>query len=291
MDAYDQARTDKEMLVRLTHPRIAGPAADPDMAETDRLAAEGEHLIIPVGMSADQLEIKRDGGHPVRVGAFRPYLATGVKTTIRSSDGEEFPGTCTGCDRLGRWEILLAAPGELCSWWPHEPHAGSRDGKPRQCPGLRAADYVPPGDGKRCQVDLIHEDKSAARCILPRTHLLDDSDHVDEHGHHAKVLVTQATLREVERVGREWPDGVRTCEELQRLEPGRPCTCGRCPKPAPPDLAGLAGAGPYLHGYMTGVAQELRALADWPPGSDVGGMLAGMAQDIETVLSRLREES
>jgi hypothetical protein len=38
---------------------------------------------------------------------------------------------------------------------------------------------------------------------------------------------------EIERVAREWPDGVHTCAELQRMEPGRrPCTCGSCPSSA-----------------------------------------------------------
>ena len=40
----------------------------------------------------------------------------------------------------------------------------------------------------------------------------------------------QTAVADVERVGREWPDGVHTCAELQEMEPGRrPCTCGRCP--------------------------------------------------------------
>jgi hypothetical protein len=50
-------------------------------------------------------------------------------------------------------------------------------------------------------------------------------------------LISAATLDEVGRVAREWPDGIHTCEELQAAEPGRrPCTCGRCPSaqvPAP----------------------------------------------------------
>jgi hypothetical protein len=42
-------------------------------------------------------------------------------------------------------------------------------------------------------------------------------------------VISQSTLDEVERVGREYPDGVHTCFELQQLEPDRrPCTCGRC---------------------------------------------------------------
>ncbi len=40
----------------------------------------------------------------------------------------------------------------------------------------------------------------------------------------------EASIAEIERIGREYPDGVHTCAELQKLEPGRrPCTCGRCP--------------------------------------------------------------
>jgi hypothetical protein len=48
------------------------------------------------------------------------------------------------------------------------------------------------------------------------------------------MKISQETIEEVARVGREWPDGIHTCEELQRLEPGRrPCTCGRCRKEPP----------------------------------------------------------
>lgn len=54
--------------------------------------------------------------------------------------------------------------------------------------------------GGRCQVHLIHEDKSESRCVLAKAHLLDDSDHQDEHGHHAPVLVHQSTIREVQAV-------------------------------------------------------------------------------------------
>jgi hypothetical protein len=40
----------------------------------------------------------------------------------------------------------------------------------------------------------------------------------------------EAAVEDIARVAREWPDGVHTCAELQKLEPGRrPCTCGRCP--------------------------------------------------------------
>lgn len=69
-------------------------------------------------------------------------------------------------------------------------------------------------------------------CTLPKDHFvqIEDSNHVDGHGCFAPVLVHQSTLREVAHVACEWPDGIHTCAELQRLEPGRrPCTCGRCP--------------------------------------------------------------
>jgi hypothetical protein len=43
-------------------------------------------------------------------------------------------------------------------------------------------------------------------------------------------VISKETFDEIERAGREWPDGIHTCEQLQKLEPGRrPCTCGRCP--------------------------------------------------------------
>jgi hypothetical protein len=47
-----------------------------------------------------------------------------------------------------------------------------------------------------------------------------------------RLIISQSTIDEVARVSREWPDGIHTCAELQRTEPGRrPCTCGRCPSP------------------------------------------------------------
>ena len=84
----------------------------------------------------------------------------------------------------------------------------------------------------RCGTPMVHPDESAGHCTLPKDHYIqiEDSDHYDEHGCIAPVLVHQASIREVERVGREYPDGIHTCEELQRLEPGRRvCSCGRCP--------------------------------------------------------------
>jgi hypothetical protein len=83
-----------------------------------------------------------------------------------------------------------------------------------------------------CGTRMIHPDKTAGHCILTKDHEVEveDSDHMDEHGHRAPVLVHQSTIREATRVAAEWPDGIHTCAELQRTEPGRrPCTCGRCP--------------------------------------------------------------
>lgn len=83
-----------------------------------------------------------------------------------------------------------------------------------------------------CAAPLRHADESVAPCTLPRRHYeqIEDSGHYDAHGCHADVLVHQASIRDAARVGREWPDGIHTCAELQQLEPGRrPCTCGRCP--------------------------------------------------------------
>ncbi len=54
------------------------------------------------------------------------------------------------------------------------------------------------GTGHRCHVHLIHQDKSESRCVLDMSHLDDDSDHLDEHGHHAPVLVSKATIREIQ---------------------------------------------------------------------------------------------
>ena len=49
------------------------------------------------------------------------------------------------------------------------------------------------------------------------------------------MKISQRTIDEVARAQREYPDGIHTCAELQRLEPGRrPCTCGRCSQPAQP---------------------------------------------------------
>jgi len=71
---------------------------------------------------------------------------------------------------------------------------------------LRAADLIAmevrqvQRVAERCRVHLIHPDESESRCVRPKSHLLDDSDHVDEHGHRAPVLVSQSTIREVKAI-------------------------------------------------------------------------------------------
>ena len=72
-------------------------------------------------------------------------------------------------------------------------------------------------DKKRCFVHLIHSDKSESRCILHKDHQDNDSDHIDEHGHTAKVLVTQATIREVRALA-EYDRKKREEEETHERE-------------------------------------------------------------------------
>jgi hypothetical protein len=50
-----------------------------------------------------------------------------------------------------------------------------------------------------CGTPMTHPDKSVSYCTLPKDHYItvEDSDHCDEHGHTARVLVRQATIREV----------------------------------------------------------------------------------------------
>jgi hypothetical protein len=55
-------------------------------------------------------------------------------------------------------------------------------------------------DSTRCQVPMVHPDATVAWCIRHKDHLRIDSDHLDEHGHTAPVLVSQSTIREVQRV-------------------------------------------------------------------------------------------
>lgn len=61
----------------------------------------------------------------------------------------------------------------------------------------------PVGDGARCMVNLIHADEPEARCTRHRDHQQNaDSDHVDEHGCTAHVLVHQSSIEEARR----WQD-------------------------------------------------------------------------------------
>lgn len=70
-------------------------------------------------------------------------------------------------------------------------------------------------------------------------------------------MVSDEALAEIERVGREFPDGVHTCAELQRLEPGRrPCTCGGCP---PAEIDVVAEAVPaILEGLLASMMHTVR---------------------------------
>lgn len=52
----------------------------------------------------------------------------------------------------------------------------------------------------QCGVPMVHPDESVSPCIRPKSHLIDDSDHCDEHGHRATVLVHQSTIREVRAI-------------------------------------------------------------------------------------------
>ena len=57
-------------------------------------------------------------------------------------------------------------------------------------------------------------------------------------------------IADIERVSREWPDGIHTCAELQRLEPGRrSCTCGRCY--------------PSIRSAEAAIASAMKAICRW----------------------------
>jgi hypothetical protein len=53
-----------------------------------------------------------------------------------------------------------------------------------------------------CAVPMLHRDQSEAPCLLARGHQEQDTDHVDEHGCTAPVLVHQSSIEEVRR----WQD-------------------------------------------------------------------------------------
>jgi len=54
----------------------------------------------------------------------------------------------------------------------------------------------------QCPTQMRHRDSSTSQCVLPRDHILNDSDHQDAHGCTAHVLVHQASIDEVRR----WQD-------------------------------------------------------------------------------------
>jgi hypothetical protein len=251
MDAHDQERADREMLGQ----HAAGKPAP------------GRIL---VGLSCEFLERKREGGHPVKVGEFRP-LAPGARTIISAVTGEEFPGAVRGSDSFGHWEVILD---------PEEPPAEAllRPGmliSPRGSDSLDRWEAALAGSHP-CGKMMTHPDGSEAACVLDGEHKDDGSDHVDEHGHHAKVLVTQATLRAIRGL-QDWHDAEARREEEE---------------PSAKSLTALAGCGPYLHGYMTGVAQELRGWAKARlPAELLPGLIEGLAGSIEAELARLRDKS
>jgi hypothetical protein len=69
--------------------------------------------------------------------------------------------------------------------------------------GYQPAPAVPDApladDAVACGVPMTHEDGSVGHCTLPRGHQrqIEDSDHYDEHGCIAAVLISQSTIREV----------------------------------------------------------------------------------------------
>jgi hypothetical protein len=68
-------------------------------------------------------------------------------------------------------------------------------------------------DDQRCAVNMIHADQSAARCTRHRKHVEQDTDHTDEHGHRAPVLVSQSTIAEALAIEQE-ADAARSRAEL-----------------------------------------------------------------------------
>jgi hypothetical protein len=67
----------------------------------------------------------------------------------------------------------------------------------------------------QCDVTMVHSDGFEGHCRLAKRHLVDDSDHQDEHGCRAGVLVHQSTIREVERI-----QAARDAEHLTEDLPG-----------------------------------------------------------------------
>lgn len=70
---------------------------------------------------------------------------------------------------------------------------------------------------------MKHGDGSISPCILGRGHniTVEDSDHVDIHGHHAPVLVHQSTIREVAAVQRQRDEGLSDAYERKQISINR----------------------------------------------------------------------
>ena len=194
--------------------------------------AAAERPVIALESDSEKLERRRSTGRPVYL-ADRAGLKPGLRVTLRSADARDFPAT-VGLPKppsgLARWRAYLEAP-----------------------------------EGQRCQVNLIHPDKSEAQCLLDRTHQKSDTDHQDEHGHYVRVLMSQSTLREVEALAR-YDD-----EQRQRAE--------RAARPVSYHV--LAGE---LTGYMRAIASELGVYSQFP-GADPCAFMRDVAARITNELS------
>jgi hypothetical protein len=120
----------------------------------------------------------------------------------------------------------VLGPGKAADGSAHPGDVGKRVFKIHSEDGGEAWDYLQVENDSQFHLRLAQERKDRA-----------ETEHENEFWDaHAEAVagkiapvISQSTLDEVARVGREYPDGVHTCSELQQLEPGRrPCTCGRC---------------------------------------------------------------
>ena len=48
----------------------------------------------------------------------------------------------------------------------------------------------------RCPKPMTHPDETVERCVLHRDHVQDAADHVDPHGHHAPVEISQPVIEQ-----------------------------------------------------------------------------------------------
>lgn len=160
------------------------------------------------GLNPEREEFRRkyiDPMWPSHVTAWRLCVVPGrellQELQVHIDLGDEavlFEGSHTRClavfyDALKRYPH--AAEGDWCLRQVHfEPY-----GEPVLLARLRQA-VVHPDSPDRCLVNMVHPDKSEARCVLHKDHQEDDTDHLDEHGHTAHVLVHQSTIREVRAV-------------------------------------------------------------------------------------------